>query len=96
MDRYVSSVAKSRCCADPVTPLPASAAPVFRERPVFRPGDAPKATRVRPQAARFGKGICHKAAQAQESGNLDEKQRIVEDFCNLDTCGSCNFPSKLG
>ena len=48
-DRYLASVAQSRCCVDPVTLLPLNVAPmqapVFGERAVFRSGDAPKAPR---------------------------------------------------
>ena len=85
-DRYLSSVAQSRCCAVPVTLLPIHVdpvkAPVFGKRLVSQSGDAPKATRAPAtwSGSRFGKGICVKAAQAHKSGNLDVVQRIVEDF----------------
>lgn len=79
-DHSVSSVALYRCCALPVTLLPACAAPVFGKREVYRPGDAPKATRSPLSEERFGKGICEDVAQAHDWLNLDVN-RIVEDFC---------------
>ena len=88
-DRYVASVAQSRCCAEPVTLLPD--APVFGERAVCRPGDAPKAT---PEAGRtlsgFGKGIRTESAQAHESGVFDVR-RIVEGFTLICVLGSCRL-----
>jgi len=87
----VSSVAQSRCCAVPVTLLPMHVdpmqAPVFGERAVCRPGDAPKAVRPTISTAsrladgRLEKGIRKKSAQAHESGNLDGIE-LSEDFCN--------------
>ena len=66
-DRYLASVAQSRCCVDPVTLLPLHVdpmqAPVFGERAVFRSGDAPKAPRSEKRSAsltaslRLEKGI---------------------------------------
>ena len=71
----MAGVALYRCCAEPVTPLHIHVdpvkSPVFGKGEVFRPGDAPKATRRPISTAsrladlRFGKGIRVKAAKAQ-------------------------------
>jgi hypothetical protein len=96
-DRYLTSVAQSRCCAVPVTLLPLHVdpmqAPVFGERAVYGPGDAPKAVRelsstswgdkahTRPASARLEKGIRKESAQAHEYGIHDVLQRIVRNSC---------------
>lgn len=60
-------------------------APVFGERAIYSPGDAPKAVRPTISTAsrladgRLEKGIRKESAQAHEIGIHDEK-RIVEGF----------------
>jgi hypothetical protein len=89
--RQTAGIAQCRAlpspvAAPPVTPLPIHVdpmeAPVFAERQVFPPGDAPKATR-RPapwNGLRFGKGIRVETAEAHGSGKIGAI-RIASFFC---------------